>query len=440
MNYKSYLIFLPILLFLNCIVFQVNAQPKVKGIVIDSISKEPLPFISVSLRGTTIGVMTDNSGKFLLSIPNANQILDIRSVGYNEKYISLKNENLSNIRILLTANNHKLTELIVKPKKEKYKKKGNPAVEYVKRVIASKMKYSPLNKDYYQYEHYERIDIAINGFQKEKNKNLLSKFNFLYNYVDTSELSGKPILPVSSRETMEDFYYQKSPRIEKRIIKAKKSSGVDEMLSEEGVEQFLGEVFKDVDIYDNDITLFLKPFVSPLSTGGPSFYKYYLLDTVVIEGDKCMDLGFVPFSSESTGFTGHLYITLDSTNFVKKVKLNIPRDINLNFIQNMSIQQEFNRTSDGTRLLIRDEILVEFAILNKAEGLYAKRTNSYAKHSFSKPTDVNLFTQKEKTITADDATDKPASYWAENTHDSIPRKTNTVDKMLENLRKDPVFY
>jgi Family of unknown function (DUF5686)/CarboxypepD_reg-like domain len=439
MNYKKLLFIIPILFLLNCIIFQMNAQSKVRGIVIDSISKEALPFISISVKGTGTGVMTDNTGEFSLSIPNADQILTVRSVGYNEKNILLRGQNLNKIKIQLTTTHHNLREMIVKPKKERYKKKANPAVEFVQKVIDSKMKYSPLNKEYYQYEHYERIDIAIDGFQKEKNK-LFKKYNFLVNYVDSSELSGKPILTISSKEMMENYYYQKSPQIEKKVIKAKKSSGIDEILSEEGVAEFLNEVFKDVDIYDNDISLFMKHFVSPLSTSGPSFYKYYLLDTVIIDGQKCMDLGFVPFSSESTGFTGNLYISLDSSNFVRKVKMNIPKDINLNFIQNLAIHQEFKRASDGTRMLIHDDIVVEFAIINNTEGLYAKRTNSYTKHSFLKPEDENIFKQKEKIIVADDIIDKPASYWAENSPDSLPLKKNNLDEMMEKLHKDPFYY
>jgi len=85
-----------------------------------------------------------------------------------------------------------------------------------------------------------------------------------------------------------------------------KRSGIDELFSQEGVQQFLKEVLKDVDLFKNDIPLFLNRFVSPLSTMGPSFYKYYLMDTVQVNGEPCMDLGFVPFNSESFGFTGHL--------------------------------------------------------------------------------------------------------------------------------------
>lgn len=97
----------------------------------------------------------------------------------------------------------------------------------------------------------------------------------------------------------------------------------------------------DVDLYENNITLFTNKFVSPLSSLGPSFYKYYLMDTLTVAGKPCVDLTFVPFNSESFGFTGHLYVMLDSTYFVKRAVMNFPQKINLNFVDYMKIEQNF---------------------------------------------------------------------------------------------------
>ena len=440
MAFRTYFYLTTFLLLLNGFCFQTEAITTIKGVVTDSLTKEPLPFITISLDGSSLATMTDNSGKFLLRVPDNAEVLKASSMNYKQKLVRLTNEKLANIKIQLCRVSFAMSEVVVKPRKEKYRKKGNPAVDFVRKVIATKAVYDPLNKDYYHYGHYERIDMALNGFRKEKNKTLLGKYSFITNYVDTSELSGKPILPLSTREMMEEYYYRKSPQSVKRIIKAKKSSGIDEMLSEDGIEQFLSETFKDVDIYDNDITMFLKKFVSPLSTGGPDFYKYYLQDTTIIGNDKCVDLCFVPLSSESCGFTGHLYITLDSTNFVKKVKLNFPRDINLNFIQNMAIGQEFNRAPDGTRLLTRDDIMVEFSLLAKSDGLYAHRTNIYTNHSFAPPADETIFSLEGNTIQPEDGTTKSESYWKENRPDSAKVKENSVEKLLARLRKDPFFY
>ncbi len=424
---------------LFCSFMSLPAQNLIKGIVTDSVTKQALPFVNVFIKGTSFGSMTDNSGKFTLIVPDNTKRIEIESMGYVSKSYPIDIISKKNIQILLSPTAYNINELIVKPKKEKYRKKGNPAVEFVKKVIKSKDRYNPYNKDYYSYVHDEKINFALNNFKKENNKALLRKFGFISNYIDTSLISGKPILPVSSKELIENYYYRKSPRTEKRVVIAKKNAGIDEFLSEDGVEQFLNEVFKDIDIYDNNISLFLKEFVSPLSTGGPDFYKYYLLDTVKVSGEKCVDLGFVPFSSQSTGFTGHLYITLDSTFFVKKVQLNVPRDINLNFIKNMSVYQIFNRAADGTRLLMRDDIIVEFSILSLSQDLYARRTNTYANHSFSEP-ELTVFDQNENTLIQKDAYSKPDSFWVKNNFDSVPTRKKTVNEMMEQLRHNPFYY
>ena len=437
---NSFSFSLILLLLLNYAFVETTAQYKVKGIVTDSLTGEVLPFISIQLKGTAIGAMTDNSGKFSLSVPFSAQLLSATSIGYKQKSIMLSNAKHGILKIQLSPTSYRITEVVVKSSKKKYKKKGNPAVEFVQKVIISKKLHDPLNKDYYQYEHDEKINIALNNFQKDKNKKILHKYAFLTDYVDTSTLSGKPILPVSSKEVIEDYYYQRLPRLEKRIIIAKKNAGIERMLPEDNVDQVLAEVFKDVDIYSNDITLFLRPFVSPLSSGAPAFYKYYLMDTLYVAGEKCVDLGFVPFSSQSPGFTGHLYITLDGTYFVKKVKLNFPKDINLNFIQDMSIEQEFNRASDGTRLLMRDDMEVEFSILSVANGFYARRTNRYTKHSFEPPVNIAVFSEKSNRIIVDGATSKPDSFWVDKRVDSTYNKGKTVESMLLRLREDPLYY
>jgi hypothetical protein len=439
MNRNKSTSFFVLLFLIYCISFEASAQNKITGLVTDSLTGEAIPFISIQIKGSSIGTMTDNSGKFLLSVPYSAHLLYAGSIGYKEKAVILNSSKSSHLKIQLTRKSYNISEVIIKPKKRKYTKKGNPAVEFVMKVIASKDQYNPYNKEYYRYEQDEKINIALNNFRKEKNKKLLHKYSFLTNYVDTSKLSGKPILPISTREKVEEIYYRKSPREEKRVVLAKKNSGLDEMLPKEGVDQTLAEVFKDVDIYSNNISLFLRPFVSPLSDGATGFYKYYLMDTVLIAGEKCADLGFVPFSSQSPGFTGHLYVTLDSTYFIKKVKLNFPKDINLNFIQDMSIEQEFNRAPDGTRLLMRDDIEVEFSILSISNGFYARRSTVYSNHSFQKPENIALFNEKENTIISGNIA-RPDSSWVKAKLDSTFSNGKSVGNMLERLRKDPLYY
>ena len=433
MTLKNYLLYSVLLVFLNCFFGGMKAQNMIKGIVTDSISNEPQPFVSVTLKGTTSGVTTDYAGRFVIKVPPGQFVLTASSIAFHEKSISITNQKTSNVKIQLIPNSYSMSEVVVKRRNLSYRRKGNPAVDFVRRVIESKNRYNPFNKPYYQLNHREQITVAMNDFQKDKNKLLLTKYGFLTNYTDTSDLSGKAILPVSVREMMELNEYRKSPYLQKNTILYSKSSGIDEFLSEDGVDQYLKEAFKDVDIYDNDIYLFLKPFVSPLSTAGPAFYKYYLLDTVQIAGEKCVDLGFVPFSPEASGFVGHLFVTLDSSNFVKKAILNLPKDINLNFIQNLCIEQEFNRAADSTRLLIKDNMAIEFSIFPKGDGFYAKRSNIYSNFSFDCPPD-SLVSNRANAST------KTAESALNHRPDTLASGVNSVEKMLKQLRNDPFYY
>ena len=419
------------------------AQQKivVEGIVKDSVTQEPLPYISVYMKGTTTGVMTGDDGRFHLDYTGPSRTLVASSLGYSERSYPVEAGRTNRLTILLPPTSYTLSEIVVKPRKEKYSKKNNPAVELVEKMIAHRNENSPKNKEYYSYERYEKITFALNDFSEAQRKNwLFRKFDFLYEYVDTSEISGKPILNISNKELLEDVYYRKSPFSEKRFVKAIKSAGVDEILSQEGVQQFLGEVFKDIDIYQNNIPLFLNRFVSPLSRLGTSFYKYYLIDTLEIDGEKCVDLSFVPFNPESFGFTGRLYVTLDSTYFVKKAKLNFPAKINLNFVENMSVEQTFDRAPDGTRLLTRDDITVEFKLTSKSKGLYARRTTVYSDFSFEPPADLALFDRPEPVTEEAGARERDEAYWEENRRVPVSGKENVVDRMMERLREVPVFY
>lgn len=439
--YHKYISLLIILLVGGSFFSQTNAQTSVKGLVTDSITGEGLPFVSVFLKGSTQGTTTDADGYFAFVSPSKSATLGFSYLGYNEKFVQLKSRKDTNLNVELAPTSYTLDEVVIKPGKEKYVKKGNPAVAFVKEVIESKDANNPRNHDFYNYERYEKMTFALNNFSEEKRKKgLFKKFDFLQNYVDTSSVTGLPILNISVKEALEDVYYRKNPSDEKRVITGIKRSGIDEVFSEEGVQQFLKEVLKDVDLFKNDIPLFLIRFVSPLSTMGPSFYKYYLMDTVQVNGTKCMDLGFVPFNSESFGFTGHLYITLDSTHFVKRVKLQVPKDINLNFVDGMTIDQEYDRAPDGTRLLVRDDIAVSFKLTAKSDGLHARRTVTYKNHSFEQPSDLSVFGKSGSVIELAEAKYKDNKFWKESRHVPIGEKEKAVDAMLAQLREVPLFF
>lgn len=415
----------------------------IKGVVTDSITGERLPYVSLIFKGTTIGTATDGDGNFSFSALTDVKNLEVSYLGYDTKEVKVIPGKTNNLKIKLAPNGITLNEVVVKPKKEKYSKKENPAVKFVKQVIASRESNDPRNHDYFQYDQYEKMVFAMNDYHPKPKKNGKSgKFDFLIDFVDTLDV-GTTILPVSEKEKVESVYYRKEPKSEKRIVKGNKSSGVDEIFSRDGIQQFLNEVFREVDIFKNDIPLFLQRFVSPLSTIGPNYYKYYLLDTLNVNGQKCVDLGFVPFNSETFGFTGHLFVTLDSTFFVQKAILNVPKDINLNFVSGMTIEQTFERTPDSTRIITKDDINVNFKLSEKSKGMYARRLNIYSNHSFDEPDAERALVFKESApvITLKDAYQQSEDFWTSNRpEEAIKKNPNSVEKLMAKFRSVPIFY
>lgn len=430
--------------FLWAFLWTANAQNTIiKGMVTDSITGEGLPYASLIFQGTTIGASTGEDGSFSFTTPAIDRILQVSYLGYDTKELRLTPGRTNNLKIQLVPSGITLNEVTVKPKKENYSKKDNPAVRFVRQMIASRESNNPRNQDYFRYDQYEKMIFAMNDYHpKPKKEGKSGKFDFLVDFIDTLEV-GTTILPVSEKEKIETVYYRKNPKSEKRVVKGNKSSGVDEIFSRDGVQQFLGEVFREVDIFKNDIPLFLQRFVSPLSAIGPNYYKYYLLDTLSISGQPCVDLGFVPFNSETFGFTGHLYVTLDSTFFVRKAVLNVPKDINLNFVSRMTIEQTFERTADSTRIITKDDIHVNFKLSEKSKGMYARRLNIYTNHSFDEPDvrQAEIFKESAPVITVKDAYRQSDDFWESNRPEETAKKNpNSVDKLMAKLRSVPVFY
>lgn len=423
----------------------VNGQDTtIKGIVTDSVSGEALPYVSIIFKGTTLGTATDDDGRFNISVESKAKTIEVSYLGYDTKEIPVMTGKTNNLKIRLVPSGIALNEVVIKPKREKYSKKENPAVEFVRKVIDLRKKNDPRNHDYFQYDQYEKMVFAMDDYKPKERKEgrKQGKFDFLSEFVDTVE-AGHTILPISEKEKIETVFYRKEPKSEKRLVKGNKSSGVDEIFSRDGVQQLLNEVFHEVNIFQNDIPLFLQRFVSPLSSMGPNFYKYYLLDTLNINGQSCVDLGFVPFNSETWGFTGHLYVTLDSTYFVKRAILNVPKDINLNFVYGMKIEQDFEQSEDSTRIITKDDITVNFKLSEKSKGMYARRTNIYSNQSFDPPAEENqyLFAQSAPVITVQEAYSRPKEFW-ENVRprEEVKKNPNTVEMLMAKFRSIPLFY
>ena len=412
------------------------------GIVKDSITGEPLSYVAILFKGSTIGAMTDDNGAFSLQNDKGYTEIVISSIGYVEKAVKLKaGRKNDGLQVMLRPTSYELTEVVVKPKRERYSRKDNPAVELIKKVIEHKADNRIEAKDEYQVESYEKLSLALDDFSPNLDKNNFTrKFKFIKNYLDTSEFNGKPILTLSVRETLADRYYRKKPKSEKIIVKGKRMQGVDKTLDEGGISANLDEIFQGINIFDNNINILLNRFVSPLSsTLAVSYYKYYIMDTLDISGTKCVDLAFVPVNSESYGFTGRLYITLDGNYALKRFTLNVPSHINLNFVDKLRIDQEFRQMPDSTWVLDTENTYINFYIIDGTQQFYSHNLRSYDNYQFEVANRDSVFGLLGENHIAMKATAQPDTFWVNHRHIPLKEKESALDDLLAQMRKVPVF-
>lgn len=334
------------------------------------------------------------------------------------------------------ANVVNLDEVIVKPGKELYSKKNNPAVDFVSRIRENADLGDPMRKDNYNFERYECITLAINNITDTigGGNGLMKKFNFLNEYVDTSEVTGRPILPISIKEKVSKIYNRKTPSATREYITGLRRKGVDDIINQDAIQTILEDFFREVDLYQNDITLLTNRFVSPLSKIGPDFYKYYLTDTIVVNNDSCAVLSFVPRNNATFGFVGKLVVAMnDPTMFIRQVKMRLSPHINVNYVKTLNLEQSFDRLADGTRLKTSDVLTIEFEIIPNTQGLYAQKFTRYSGHNFDEADRPELFNRLGQSYASADAFLKDDGFWNQYRGDAKVSERE-IGTMLNDLR------
>ena len=411
------------------------------GYVRDADTREPVPGVAVTLPGGTLGVITSEQGGFTIDTDVSASALRFTAMGYQTQDVTLK-PGQTVLVVDLHAAPKELDEVLVQRSKEKYSKRNNPAVELATRLRRGMHDYDPMRKDFYSYDRYQRIAYGFNNLDEIAiNNKSLRQFGYLAEYADTSCITGKRVLPVSMREQVSKQFYRRSPACHREVVVAQRDGGLDEGFDQTSVQTYLEDIFREVDIYGSDITLLSNRFVSPLSTIGPDFYKYYLTDTVNVNGTECIELSFAPRVPETFGFTGRLYVALgDTTLFIKKVRMSVPQRINLNYVEHLTIEQDYLRAPDGTRLKTRDNMEVEFRLVAGTPGMFARRETAYTSHRLTAPDDMSIFNQPEEHTVTPGADHMPDEFWAD--HRPTPQRTdgNSMRQMFARLRESKLFY
>lgn len=412
---------------------------RVRGLVRDSLTHQPVPHAAVTLKGTDAGALTNEAGVFEIYTASPFKAIQVTASGYEPKSISPSQATTHTI-ISLTPSSLVLDEVSVTANR-KYSKRNNPAVELMKRVRENMRRTDPTLLSQFHRRRYERITLGINNFDTLKNKFLVKQFPFLVEYVDSSDVTGGRVLNISTREKVSYLHHSFEPPADFEIIDGTRHAGIDEVVDPGNMEQFLNEVMREVNISDNDINLLKQRFVSPLSRIAPDFYRFYITDTIMVGGDSCSVLSFAPKTKEAFGFTGRMFIAgRDSSEYVKRLSFNLPKSANVNFVDRLLLVQDFSKDEKGCVVKLRDDLTLELSLIPGTQGLYARRNAVYDSFSYEPDSIAAKHILSGGNIYNPGADDRDSLYWSLNRLHRISRPEAGVDSLMTKLRSNKVYY
>lgn len=355
------------ILLLTALLFQPLAAQTLSGKVF--VVKEPGDTTAVQMAqlqwlNTAVGTYSEMDGSFKLPYANTDTLVVRYSFYKTDTLIVNRGKKLT----IVISPTKMLQEVVIsKPRKQKYVRKGNPAVMLVEKVIENKNNHRIESAESYKLKSYKKMIATFGRFTMNFEKNRFNRqFSFLAKYIDTIPQDTVPVLTIALRENLSDLYYQKTPRKRVEYVVAERMQGFGETLEEEGMGTNLDAMFSDVNIFDNDIDLMLNKFVSPLSsTLATTYYHYYITDTVLVDSISCIELTFTPVNSKTFGFNGRMYIVNDSTYALKRYTLNVPVKINMNFVRQLVVEQDFTRTDSGWWAPAKAETFASFSLIKR---------------------------------------------------------------------------
>lgn len=412
----------------------------VKGVVIDDFQGESIPYAHVLLRHSDnfIGTISDMSGRFSLETTEVLDTLVVSCLGFETARLPVRMGEEQNFTVTLKNQAAVLEQAVITTKRERYSKKNNPAVDLIEQAIAQKSQNRLENLAYYQYKQYDNIEIALSNLSDSaEHKKLMRKYNFMAENIDTAELTGKRILPFYQTETVSETYYRKNPKSVKTFIDGYKYVEITKFLNSESMDMILRDIFGEINIYEDNIFFMQNQFMSPLSPGAPNFYKFFIEDTVAIDGTECVKMAFVPRNVGDFGFMGHLYLTADNQQYaVRRADLQLTKNSPVNFIKEIMIKQDYELI-EGIWTMTHSVTMADFALAGEnLLPLYGKKEIHYHDFIFNNPQGDKFYQGSALIVRKEGYDEQDDEYWEANRVRTEEPKRDTYDfiAQLENIR------
>lgn len=418
MNFKA------LFLLLLFPLFSYSQTTTVEGTVTDALTGEVMPFVTVRFQNAKVGAITDTLGKYSIETYYATDSLIFTFSGYLKvaKYVKLDEVQTIDVALpILTAD---YEEVVAKAPDE------FPSTILHKKVIANKPINNKEKLEAYEYEVYNKIQLDLNNLNdKFEERGLVKRLDLITNYLDSAD-DGTHFLPVILSESVSNYYFKKNPKKKREIVKASRITGIENL----ELNQFMGDMYLDINIYDNSIDMFNKSFISPVATYARNFYRFYLEDSMFIDNYWCYKLTFKPKRTGDMTFEGEMWIH-DTTYAVKSFKANISPWANINYIQGLYINHEFEQVAPEVWMLTSEKMLADIKLTKKTGlmGLYGRRHSTRQNYIINQEKNPEFYNSNTTVEVLDSASLRSDEYWAKVRHEPLAPKEIGINNMVDSL-------
>jgi hypothetical protein len=420
--------FLYLFLLVNYSLNLFSQKTVVSGKVIDSETNEAIPYVNIGFKHSLIGTISENDGSFFLSTTKATDTLLVSSVGYELVRQPIVIGTTQSFEISLVPKSIALDAVVVRPGE-------NPAFKILKRINDHKKQNNPDRLSNYQYKSYSKLRLDLNNITEGlKDKRVLKDFDFVFGYMDSSEVFNKNYLPLLITETVSKIYKSKNPPVNREVIEAFKISGIENKT----VSQFTGKMYQNLNIYDDFIQFFDPGFVSPIADIGRLYYKYYLEDSAFIDGNWCRKISFKPKRKQERTFYGFFWVA-DTSYAIKKVQLRVSKDVNLNLLKDMIATYEYDHINDTTWFLTSEDVIIDFNVAEKTYGFFGRKTALYDSIRFDEPVPDPVKRMTTDTYLLENNLDHNDAFWQQNRKTELTGEDSKVYTMVDSIKKVPLF-
>ena len=415
--------------------FALSQRKIIAGVIKDAHSDEPVVFASIKFINSSIGKLSDSSGTFVFNLAHwPSDTLEITCVGY-QPYKLFIPASSDSITVEITMERGTFNE------GAKVKTKVNKGLFLWRKIVQNKARNDKFRFKNFSYEVYNKLELDLKNinFQKlSKFKPLKSISGMIKENIDSTE--GRPFLPTYFTEVISDYYYQPKPLKRREVIKAVNTYGGVE---NESLRPLLGNMDQNVSVYGNFIPVMDKQFISPASDNGDNYYNYRVIDTQIVNQNRFYHLVFTPKHRGENTFEGDCWVHA-GTYAIQKMNLRLGKDANVNYLETLSLIQEYQLLDDSTTwFLSRDKFVADYTPLGKQKLAFIGRKNTTYKNivvdDSSVVHELNKNKLLEEVIVLPGAEAKAKEYWEASRHEDLSKNEIGIIKMMDTLSNDPNF-